>query len=309
MWPVMTENRTTIKRIISRLPGRSAAVAACGNGLGMKKFIVILVTLIAGGASAEVMALRNLGIGDTYPPFCAEQLNGPQVCSSSFKDTIFVASFVRLDQEKSLKVMLAMEELHARYRPRGVSLIGIVSGETERQELMMFADKNKITYPLVLDRDRAIYGSFGVFAYPTITMFGQDGKLAYQFGSNTLNIGQRIDGCVRFLSGDIDAAKLEKIIHPVVDKIDPERARAERYYKFAKNLFDRKQFSKARQIVESSLENYTEHAPSYSLYGYILIREGNYALGLEQFERALKVDPGLEEAKAGRQLCLDYLKR
>ena len=131
--------------------------------------------------------------------------------------------------------------------------------------------------------------------------------MEYLFGSNTINIKKRVEGCIRFLLDEIEEGELEKIMHPVVEKINPERAKAERYYNFAKNYFGRRQFSKAKKMLESSLERYSEHALSYSLYGYILIEEENYTSCLEQFELALKLDPGLEEAKTGKQVCLDNL--
>ncbi len=58
----------------------------------MKKFIIIVLSLIAGGVSAEVMALRNLDIGGPYPSFCAQQHNGAQLCSSNYKDKILVVA-------------------------------------------------------------------------------------------------------------------------------------------------------------------------------------------------------------------------
>ena len=94
-------------------------------------------------------------------------------------------------------------------------------------------------------------------------------------------------------------------MHPVVEKIDPERAQIERQYNFAKISFSRHHFSTAKKIIESSLKNHPEHALSYSLYGYILIEEKNYKSGLKQFERALELDPDLEEAQKGKQACLD----
>ncbi|MCK5516071.1 MAG: redoxin domain-containing protein [Desulfobulbaceae bacterium] len=273
----------------------------------MHKIIVIIVTLLAGGASAEVMALRNVDIGDPSPPFCAKQLGGSEICSSKYKDTILVASFIRLDQKKSEKIMLNLQDLHTRYGAGGVSFIGIFSGDVDRQEVVAFVDKTRITFPLLLDEERDIYGGYGVIAYPTTVVFGRDGKMEYLFGSNTINIRKRVEGCIRFLLDEIEEGELEKIMHPVVEKISPERAKAERYYNFAKNYFGRRQFSKAKKMLESSLERYSEHALSYSLYGYILIEEENYTSCLEQFELALKLDPGLEEAKTGKQVCLDNL--
>ncbi len=149
-----------------------------------------------------------------------------------------------------------------------------------------------------------MYGSFGVFVYPTITVFDRAGKLQFEFGSNTINTKKRVEGGIRFLLGEIGAGELEEIMHPVVEKIDPERARIERQYNFARMAFTRNHFSTAKKIIESSLEDHPEHALSYSLYGYILIQEKNCTSGLKQFERALELDPDLEEAQKGKQACV-----
>lgn len=273
----------------------------------MKKFIIIIFTLIAGAVSAEVKALRNIDIGDPYPPFCAQQLNGAQICSSKYKNTILVVAFVKIVQKQFQKIMVNLQELHTQYNAKNVSIICIVSGEIDLQRLIVFTDENKITFPLFLDRNREIYGSFGVFVYPTITVFDQDRKMQYLFGSNTINSKSRIEGAIRFLLAEIGTSELEKIMHPVVEEIDHELAELERNYNFAKSSFAKQQFSIARKIVESSLKNYPDHALSYSLYGYILIQEEDYKLGLKQFELALELNPDLEEAKVGKQTCLNNI--
>lgn len=274
----------------------------------MKKLIVIVITLISGMASAEVKALRNIDIGDTYLPFCVQQLNGEQICSSKYEDNILVASFVKMGQKSSLKILLKMQELYTLYKMKNVSIICIVSGETDVPELVAYAERNKLTLPLLLDENRNLYGTFGVIAYPTIVVFGKSQKLQYVFGSNTINIKKRVSGCVKYLLGEIEVNELERILHPVVEEVDPESARSQRYYKFSKNLFAKQHYSQAKRIVTLSLKNYPDHALSYSLYGYILIQEENYKLGLKQFEHALEFDPHLEEAKTGRQICLDKLE-
>jgi peroxiredoxin len=270
----------------------------------MRNFIIIVLILMAGGAAAEVMALSRLDTGDPYPPFCAQQFNGKEVCSSTYKDDILVVSFVKTEGKKSLKVMLNLQDLHSRYSTKNVSVIGILSGEVDLQKLMAFTTENTITFPLFLDGKRQIYGSFGVFVYPTIAVFDRDRKLQYEFGSNTINTKKRVEGGIRFLLGEIGADELEKIMHPVVEKIDPELAKIERQYNFAKISFSRNHFSTAKKIIESSLKNHPEHALSYSLYGYILIQEKNCKSGLKQFERALELDPDLEEAQKGKQVCV-----
>lgn len=274
----------------------------------MKKLIVIALTLISGMASAEVRALRNLDIGDTYLPFCGQQLNGEQVCSSKYEDDILVTSFVKIGQKKSLKVLLNMQQLHTLYKMKNVSLIGIFSGETDVPELIAYAQKNKLTLPLLVDENRNLYGSFGVIAYPTIAVFRKNQKLQYVFGSNIINIKKRVEGCLKYLLEEIEITELEKILHPVAEKGDPQKATLGRYYNFSKHLYTKQHYSQAKKIVIVSLKNFPDHALSYCLYGDILIQEKNYQLALKQFEHALELDPHLEEAKNKRQICLDELE-
>ncbi len=274
----------------------------------MKKLIVIVLTLISGMASAEVRALRNMNIGDTYLPFCVQQLKGEKVCSSTFKDHILVASFVKMGQLNSSKILLNMQELYSLYKMKKVAFICIVSGETEVPELVTFAENNKLTLPLLIDENRNLYGEFGIAAYPTIAVFGADQKLQYVFSSNSMKIKKRVEGCVKYLLGEIDVQDLERILNPVVEKIDPQRVKSERYYNLSKKLFATQRYSQAKKIVTSSLRNNPDHALSYSLYGYILIQEEKYELALQQFEHALELEPDLEEAKSGKQICLDKLE-
>ena len=106
----------------------------------MKKFIIIIFTLIAGAVSAEVKALRNIDIGDPYPPFCAQQLNGAEICSSKYKNTILVVAFVKIVQKQFQKIMVNLQELHTQYNAKNVSIICIVSGEIDLQRLIVFTD-------------------------------------------------------------------------------------------------------------------------------------------------------------------------
>ncbi len=273
----------------------------------MKKFLILALTLIAGVASADVMALRNLNIGDPYPQFCGEQLDGKKVCTSDYKDKVLVLAFVRMGQSQSKKVMLALQELYTEFDGKNVnvSIVGVVSGEIDLQELIDFRKNNKLTVPVFVDKDREIYSKFGVFVYPSTIVIGQDEKLHYLFGSAMINYKRRLEGSIRFLLKEITAEEFDKILHPVVIHADTKFARMERYYNGARKSFENQQFSKAKKLVKISLKKYPEHALSLSLYGYILIRDKEYKEALEQFEKALQLNPDLEEAQVGKQICLE----
>ena len=103
-----------------------------------------------------------------------------------------------------------------------------------------------------LDKKREIYGSFGVFVYPTIAIFDQDRKMQYLLGSTTINLKRRVEGVIRFLLAEIGASELENILHPVVEEIDHNRAELERNYDFAKNSYAKGQIEKLRALMQNS---------------------------------------------------------
>ncbi len=273
----------------------------------MKKiiyFTIIWATIIF---STDAMALIHLNIGDPYPQFCGKQLDGKKTCSSEFKDSIVIISFVRLGQSQSQKVMLTLQDLYTKFTGKRVSIFGIVSGDVDLQELIAFRKKNMLTFPIFLDGKREIYSKFGVFVYPSTLVIGQDKKLHYVYNSAMINFKQRLDGSTRYLLKEITEEQFDEILHPVIEKVDQKLARMQRYYNGAKKSFTNQQFSKATKLVTISLKKYPDHVLSLSLYGHILIREREYKLALEQFEKALKLDADLEEAKTGKQICLDKL--
>lgn len=267
--------------------------------------VLLLVTLINFLSIVDAKALRNLNIGDQYPQFCGEQLGDRKVCSSEFEDNVVIAIFVRLSQPQSREVMLILQDLFANYNGKDVSIVVIVSGEVDLQDLTTFKEKNKLTYPIILDENRQIYGKYGVIAYPSTILAGRDKKIHYLFGSAMTNFKRRLDGATRYLLNEIDKDEFDRIIHPVRKVIDIKEARIRRYYNGAKSYFDRKQFAKAKRLVKISLQQHPEHALSISLYGSVFLQEEKYERALEQFEKALKINPDLEEAKNGKKICLD----
>lgn len=272
----------------------------------MKKIIIIAVTLLlAGVASADVMALRNLNVGDMYPQFCGSNVDGKKICSNDFGDNVLVLSFLKIEQARSKKAMLSLQEVFDKFNGKKVTVLGIISGEINKGELSAYKKENKLTFPIILDTDRSIYGLFGVFVYPSTIISGQDKTLQYMFNSNLFNYTKRLNGTVSYLLKEINEDEFDEILHPVYKKIDQEVERRQRYYNGAYKHYTKKNFGKAEKLVKISLMKYPDHAQSHSLYGYLYIREKDYKSALKHFEKALEVNPDLEEAKIGKQICLD----
>jgi peroxiredoxin len=274
------------------------------------KQVVIALFLIIGVSSAECDAYRFVEVGAPYPPFCAQQFKGKRICSNRFDDNkVVIICFFTLGQVRSQKALIDLQDIYAKYVEKSVSVVGIVSGKADLQTLGKFLEVNGITFPILLDPERQIYGDFGVFVYPSTGIFAQNGKLQYYLPARRVNFKRRVEGYTRFLLGEISEGELDEIIRPPTDRVDPGYKKAENYYNFAKIYFKQGKLGKAKRLLDLSIESYDRYALSYSLYGQIHLREKAYRLGLEKFELALAIDPDLQEALTGRQLCLENLKK
>lgn len=275
----------------------------------MKKITILILFLFVSVSSADSNAYRFVNVGDPYPPFCAEQFRGIRVCSDSYDNRIVVISFFSLNQTASQKVLRDLQEVYVKLTGKNVSVLGILSEDADPQMIEAFLTENKITFPILLDKDRQIYGSFGVFVYPSTGIFSEDKKLRYYLPSEKVNYKECIERYVRFLLKEISESELEAIIHPAADYTASNVKQAENYYNFAKIYFDRGKFDKATKLLDSALAANSHYALAYSLYGYLHIQRQEYQLGLEKFKFALGIDPNLEEAQKGMQICLDNLNK
>jgi peroxiredoxin len=256
---------------------------------------------------AEELSFANLGKNSLLPAFCVRQLDDNQFCSAQLRGRIAVITFFRFDQKLSIRQMSVLQKLHNKYRDKGVSFVGIVSGKVNRQGLKGFQQENGISFPLLIDSGREVSSLFGVFAVPSTGLFSKDGTLQYFTASNWISFNMSIEAHIRMLLREITQAEMDRMLNspPVAGSAAGSRASAR--YNLARILFERNDLEKARTTLEATLADFPNHAPSHLLSGKIALREKNYKVALLHFEQALKLDPTLEEAQKGRQTCLDNL--
>ena len=274
----------------------------------MKILLLFLFLLFfSQGSQAEQFSFANIRQGEMLPSFCAEELEGRRFCSAELKGRIAVVTFFRLDQKQSVKQMRALQNLQADYQKKGVSVVGILAGKADRQAVVSFRNGNEITFPLLLDSGGAVSRLFGVFAEPSTGLFSADGKLTFFTASNWVGFTPSVETHVRLLLKEISRAELDTALE---SPANPDRSavpQAGAQYNLARILFDKNELDKARKTLDSLLARHPHHAPSHLLSGRIALQEKDYEAALLHFEHALKLDPGLDEAKKGRQTCLDNL--
>lgn len=274
----------------------------------MKKYILcIFLVLFCQGSLADELSFANIGKGGRLPAFCAQRLDGSRFCSAKLKGRLAVITFFRIDQKLSSRQMGVLQKLYTQYSDKGVSFVGIVSGEIDRQAIDAFQKENGIGFPLLLDSSREVYTLFGVFATPSTGIFSRDGALQYFTASNWVNFDNSVEAHIRLQLKEISRADLDHALDSPPVTSEAAKSHAGTRYNLARILFEQNEIEKAQKTLESSLAIFPNHAPSHLLSGKIALHRKDYKAALLHFEQALTLDPTLDEAQKGKQTCLDNL--
>jgi cytochrome c biogenesis protein CcmG/thiol:disulfide interchange protein DsbE len=79
-----------------------------------------------------------------------------------------------------LMALPELEKLHARYRDRGLTVIGIsVDGPRNAAKVRPFAGKLRVRFPVAIDRDENIQQLYQVKACPTTFLIAPDGRIVW----------------------------------------------------------------------------------------------------------------------------------
>ena len=83
-----------------------------------------------------------------------------------------------------IHVMPDLKMLEEEYAEQPVVFIGVHSAkfdnENDAKNIRSAVERYEITHPVVVDKDHAIWNSYGVSGWPTIVIVGTDGKIAYK---------------------------------------------------------------------------------------------------------------------------------
>ena len=83
-----------------------------------------------------------------------------------------------------IRSMPTLEKLYAEHRADGLIILGIDVGE-KRETVEKFLSTRTIPYPVIMGDEAGIPSAYGVSAFPTFVMIGQDGRVtAHQIGFN-----------------------------------------------------------------------------------------------------------------------------
>jgi len=267
----------------------------------VKVFIPFLVmgAILAGHCHAA-MAFRNVTEGQSAPDFTLKDDKGQDYALSKLAGKVVVVIFARPDQPNSVLALRDLQKIYPGLSPKGVVFLAVVSEADQKDKAVELARQEKLTFPVLYDDGRKVYGEWGTFLYPTTGVVGKDGKLAAQVPSHDRKYQDAVEGNVLLALGEITREQLEARLNPKEnEKASPGRAKAERHMMLAGQLLQRKMTEKACAEFAQAVEAAPELTAAHIKYGYALLGKGDTAKALDQFQTAVQQDPRSNDAKTG----------
>lgn len=128
-------------------------------------------------------ALEGLQSGMKAPPVSLEAVGGERVNLTDFRSArALLLVFWATWSEHSPETLERVEKLYARYRDRGLIVLGInvespALGPDEVTSVKGMVGRLRLSFPILLDRGLKAFGAYGVVAVPSSVLIGSDATI------------------------------------------------------------------------------------------------------------------------------------
>ena len=144
-------------------------------------FLFLFALWPAGLSAAEDDRLKKLGFlvqeGIVESPgFSTEDAAGNRVDFASFRGKLVLLNFWATWCPPCRLEMPSMERLYGEFRDKGLEVVAVNFMESGEQ-VRAFAEEEKLTYPMLLDKRADIAGKYGVMRLPVSVLIGREGEV------------------------------------------------------------------------------------------------------------------------------------
>jgi cytochrome c biogenesis protein CcmG/thiol:disulfide interchange protein DsbE len=260
----------------------------------IKILLISLILLISPVAHA-----MNVEIGEAAPDFTLMTVEGEVASLSDYKDNILVFVYFKQSQKRSILALKDAYTLSKAYTDKGVTFIGITSNGIDKESIKKLLDDNRVHMPVLIDKARKVYSSYGIRVYPTTVLVGKDGMILRGLPGHPLTYSTLLEGYIRSALGEIDKEELSKLLSPDKEEADPAALEAGRHYNLAMKFTASGLIDQAILTAKKSIESKPDIARSHILLGFLLLKNKETDLALESFNNALRIEPDSKDAKTG----------
>ncbi len=115
------------------------------------------------------------------PAFELETLNGGRLSSKSLAGQVALVEFWATWCKPCLEEIPVFNDLYARYRDKGLVVVGIATQSGWASDIKPEAEELKIAYPVVVGDQKVEKGFGGIWGFPTTFLVDRQGRIVRKF--------------------------------------------------------------------------------------------------------------------------------
>lgn len=262
--------------------------------------IAVSLIFLTVAAPAHSSAFRNLKVGQPVPDFTLQDLDGMSHTLSAEWGKVMILCFVRSNQDRSIRVLNDMTKIYASLKSSGLVVFAVAYGTGDLTSIKTIKENLNLNYPVLVDKDREVYGSFGLFALPAISIIDREGNLAYEYTSYGSDFEQAVTGKAKVLLGMETEEEYEREgLKRKLNLASAEEKEAGRSLQMAQVLLERGFGSKAMSRLERALKLDPSLTEARILLGELYLKEGRLEEAKLNFAQVLKEDSQSNKALVG----------
>jgi tetratricopeptide (TPR) repeat protein len=221
------------------------------------------------------------------------------VSLSDFAGKIVVIIYWRTGQDRSTMAIKDVQDILLRYKDKELQVLGLIADDENQEAVQQILIDNAIDFPVLIDPDRQVYGAYGIRVSPMTVIIDKGGKLAYDLPGHSLTYKSVLEGHVRYVLGEIDEKEMQEMVSPHNLRIEESVLQAHRQYELAMKFAEIRFFDQSMEAANKSIEAERNFAPSHTLLGFLYLEGNEINKAYKEFEIALELDPGSNDAKTG----------
>ncbi|MBI4585379.1 MAG: redoxin domain-containing protein [Planctomycetes bacterium] len=248
----------------------------------------------------EAFAVENLKAGDPLPAFSLPRADKEgEYKSDQLKGRPAAIVFWRPHQSMSLDALRDLKAVAQEISAGKLQVVAVDASNSPAEKVQAALASENLTFPILLDPQRTLYGKVGVIVAPTTLLLDAQGVLKFILASHPIQYRQVIRARLRFLLGEINEQQMSQEIEPTVFKIDQNLAAAWRMFNLGSKLQAEGKPDQAVAIYEKAISQAPSFSEARCALGFLKLAAGDLDAAAQHFRTALANNPTLPLAQLG----------